>query len=125
MRMSILGITDPSLIPKMLILMVFQVFAAIVFMLFAALFIMRHIAIWILVILSPIAFVASILPRTSGLFKMWWTQFFQWSIIGVFAAFFLWLGDHIISIAAQGKLVAPAPPGSGAFGSGFVTGVLN
>ncbi|MDO8654891.1 MAG: hypothetical protein Q7R48_00440, partial [bacterium] len=112
-----------SLIPKVLALMIFQVAAAVIFMLFAALFIMRKIAIWILVILSPIAFVASILPKTSGVFKMWWNQFFQWSIIGVFAAFFLWLGDHIISIAAQGKLVAPAPPGGGV--SGAFTGIIN
>src|SRR3989344_6105840 len=76
---------------KMLLIGIFEIFAAIVFFLFAALFIIRRIAIWILVILSPIAFVASVLPGTAGLFKMWWSQFFQWSIIGIFAAFFLWL----------------------------------
>src|SRR3989344_2676112 len=95
---------------KILLIGMFEIFAAIVFFLFAALFIVRRIAIWILVILSPIAFVASVLPGTAGLFKMWWSQFFQWSIIGIFAAFFLWLGDQIISVAASGTLVAQAPP---------------
>lgn len=108
-----------TFIPKIILIGIFEVFAAVVFLLFAALFIIRRIAIWILVILSPIAFVASILPRTSGLFKTWWNQFFQWSIIGVFAAFFLWLGDQIIGIASQGTLVAPAPPGGEGVGSGL------
>ena len=112
-----------GLVFKILVVIIFDIFAALVFFLFAALFIMRRIAIWLLVILSPIAFVAAVLPRTSGLFKMWWNQFFQWSIIGIFAAFFLWLGDQIISVAAQGQLVAPAPPGGGI--TGFPTSILN
>ncbi len=113
-----------SFIPKILLIGIFEVFAAIVFFLFAALFIVRRLAIWLLVILSPIAFVASILPKTNKLFDMWWNQFFQWSIIGVFAAFFLWLGDQIIGIAAQGTLIAPAAPSGGGIG-GALTGTLN
>ncbi|MBI4123092.1 MAG: hypothetical protein HY458_01870 [Parcubacteria group bacterium] len=117
------NIFDISLIFQLLAVMAFQVFAAIIFMLFAALFIVRRIAIWILVILSPIAFAAFILPRTRGLFNWWWNQFFQWSIIGIFAAFFLWLGDHIISLAARGEIAASVPSGGGVYG--FVAGILN
>lgn len=93
---------------KILIIMSFMMFAAVIFLLFALLFVIRRVAIWILVILSPIAFVAYILPATRPFFRMWWTQFTQWTIIGVFAAFFLWLGDQMIGLAAGGGLTATA-----------------
>ena len=106
-------------IPKVIIIAIFMLFAALVFFLFAILFIMRRIAIWILVILSPIAFVAYILPATRGFAKFWWSQFINWGILGVFAAFFLWLGDHMIGMAASGNLV-------GSTGDpGFIASLLN
>ncbi|MCH8741358.1 hypothetical protein IH779_00370 [Patescibacteria group bacterium] len=86
---------------KVIIMTAYNVFASIIFLLFALLFIIRRVAIWILVILSPLAFVAYILPATRGFFTFWWHQFWQWTIIGVSAAFFLWLGDHMIEIAAR------------------------
>jgi len=60
------------------------------------LFFLRYIAIWVLVILSPIAFVCYILPNTRSVWSQWWQQFFQWSFIGVIAAFFLYLADHMM-----------------------------
>lgn len=98
---------------KITIIWIFYLLASIIYLLFAFLFIMRRIAIWMLVIFSPIAFVAYILPFTRGLFRTWWHQFIQWSIIGVFCAFFLYLGDHIIGLAGTGAFVGSAPGGFG------------
>lgn len=98
---------------KIMIIWIFFILAAIIFLLFAFLFIVRRIAIWMLVILSPLAFVAWILPGTRGYWSMWWNQFLQWSIIGVFAAFFLYLGDHMIGMAASGNFTGSAPEGFG------------
>lgn len=86
---------------KVLIMAYYNIFAGIIFLLFAILFIIRRVAIWMLVILSPLAFVAYILPATRGFWRMWWHQFWQWTIIGVFAAFFLWLGDWMIHFASM------------------------
>lgn len=61
------------------------------FLLFAGLFLLRYVAIWLLVILSPLAFVALILPGTRKFWQQWWNQFIQWSIIGIPMAFFLYL----------------------------------
>ena len=64
---------------------------AFAFFLFVALFLMRYLALWVLVILSPIAFICLILPATKKFWTLWWNNFFQWTIIGIPCAFFLWL----------------------------------
>ena len=112
-----------SFVFKIVIIGWFMMFAALVFFLFAILFIMRRVVIWLLVILSPLAFVAYILPATRSFARMWWNQFVQWTIIGVFAAFFLWLGDQMIGLAAQGGLTGDVPS-SGPGGLG-VAGIFN
>lgn len=84
-----------------IILMGFNLMATIVYALFAFLFIFRYLAIWTLVILSPFAFASYILPATRQVWTMWWKQFIQWSIFGIIAAFFLYLGDHFIRIASS------------------------
>jgi len=98
---------------KIMAIWIFYTLAAIIFYLFAFLFIARRIVIWMLVIFSPLAFVAWILPGTRRYWSMWWNQFLQWSIIGVFAAFFLYLGDHMIGMAASGNFTGSAPEGFG------------
>ncbi len=80
-----------------LVVSVFAFFLALAFFLFAAIFIFRYIAIWVLVILSPLAFACYILPSTRNLWKQWWNQFLQWSFIGVTAGFFLYLATLLIT----------------------------
>lgn len=88
---------------------------AFAFLLFAGLFIVRYLAIWILVILSPIAFVLWIVPgKPRDFWKMWWDQLINWSIIGIPIAFFLYLAlgsFSAISTAFQARLSGPLPPG--------------
>jgi hypothetical protein len=83
--------------------LIFNIFCAYIFILFIALFIMRYIMLWILVIISPIAFVSYILPMTRNggsilNWKEWWHQLVQWSIIGIIAGFFLYLGFTMIGL---------------------------
>jgi len=102
-----------SFIIKIFIILLFYTLTSLILLLYAFLFILRRIAIWTLVIFSPLAFVSYILPATRRLWSMWWNQFIQWSIIGIFAAFFLYLGDHIIGLAATGAFIGKAPGGLG------------
>jgi len=88
---------------QVLILIVFNWFAGFIFILFSLLFTMRYIMLWILVILSPIAFVSYILPvtrrgRTLLNWRTWWEQLIAWSVIGIIAGFFLYLGFTMISM---------------------------
>jgi hypothetical protein len=90
-----------------LVLAVFNWFLALALMLFAAVFLIRYIAIWILVILSPLAFACYILPATKKYWTLWWSQFLQWSFIGAIAGFFLYLGEQVASLAPS----ISSPPG--------------
>ena len=88
----------------------FNLIGAAVFFLFAFLFLFRYIAIWILVILSPLAFACYVLPATRNVFNMWWKQFIQWSIIGAVASFFLYLANILMNqVLTENAVVVPDP----------------
>ena len=74
----------------------FNFIAGIMYLLFAMLFIFRYVALWTFVILSPIAFFCYILPATKPYFNMWWKHFIQWCLIGINAAFFIYLADQLL-----------------------------
>lgn len=115
-----LNIFDPeswfSFFFKLVFMALWVIIASIIFLLYAMLFLMRRVVIWILVILSPLAFVAWILPATRSFFNRWWGQFWQWTIIGISAAFFLWLSEWMIKFAQTGgEFVAQASGPVGQF----------
>jgi len=87
---------ENTLAALMLVIMDLIVFA-ILFM-YTLLFLVRYVAIWVLVILSPLAFACYILPATRKFFSQWWDQLLQWCIIGIIGAFFLYLGTHLFKI---------------------------
>jgi hypothetical protein len=62
-----------------------------VLFLYVLLYICRYVAIWIIVILSPIAFVCLVHPKTKSMWNMWVNQLIQWSFVGVTGGFFLYL----------------------------------
>lgn len=51
----------------------------------------RVIALWVLIVLSPIAFVLSVLPQTKSYASQWWSEFGKNVITGPVLIFFLWL----------------------------------
>lgn len=84
----------------------FNIGAAIIFFLFSALFFFRYIALWILIIMSPIVFFCYAIPITRSAWSMWWNQFFQWCIIGVPAAFFIYLSNFLMEKVSDGTLTS-------------------
>jgi hypothetical protein len=93
------GITEDMLVPVALLLMQAFINVIMIFVLFlyALLYICRYIAIWIIVIFSPIAFVCMIHPTTQKLWKDWFKQLMQWSLVGATGAFFLYLSLKVNS----------------------------
>ena len=91
--------TQISLLSYLFMLAWFNFFLMLALFLFAAIFLIRYIAIWILVILSPLAFACYILPATKKYWTLWWSQFLQWSFIGAIAGFFLYLGEQIAALS--------------------------
>jgi hypothetical protein len=122
------AITQASLAPlevamSLMALSISNIVIFLVLFLFAFIFIARYIAIWILVILSPIAFAFRILPITKKYWDMWWTQFIQWTTIGLTAGFFLFLAGKFTSMIGEtAGIIHQVSPGK--VGSVFLPSIV-
>jgi len=99
----------------------FGMVAFITYLLYALLFIARYVFLWILIIFSPIAFVSNVFPENDNVkkffpsffyWKEWWSQFIQWSVVGIYAAFFLALANKLMYVMASGKAITSTPSGA-------------
>lgn len=79
----------------------FFFFGSFIFGILALLFFLRVLAFWLLLIVSPIAFICYILPATKKYWNMWWRQLIQWALVGVFASFFLYLSLVFLDAATN------------------------
>jgi hypothetical protein len=115
---------DNPVIPVAYLL--FAIFSSIIYFLYAFIFIARHIVLWVLVIVSPIAFASKVFPEGKYIAKIfpsitywdeWWNQFLQWTVIGIPAAFSLYLSEKIMF---SGSLVSTPPGQLGGLGDLFI-----
>jgi hypothetical protein len=92
------GLTaDPAIaLAKGLLLVVFNFVAMFIYLIFAFLFAMRYVILWLLIIISPLAFLLWIFPFGQKHFQRWWKEFINWSIIGIPAALVIYLSDKLI-----------------------------
>ena len=86
---------------KPIMALAFNAFATLVILILAALFLARYLFLWLLTILSPLAFFCNILPQTQRVWRMWWEQFIQWCFVGVGASFFLYLAQRMIALRSS------------------------
>ncbi|MDD5750107.1 MAG: hypothetical protein PHU56_00420 [Candidatus Pacebacteria bacterium] len=90
--------TDKYVLLNTVMLIFFGIGSAMILFLYVLLLLVRAIRIWILVILSPVAFFARIFGKTEKYFSMWWNDFIQWALIlPVSLGFFLYLGQQILA----------------------------
>lgn len=90
---------------KLISMTIFNFFIFFILLLYAVLILGRIVALWILVILSPLAFVCYVFPFTKNIWQMWWKNFSQWCIIGIPAGLFLYIGSQMM----EGIITTPAP----------------
>ncbi|MBI2462949.1 MAG: hypothetical protein HYV65_01790 [Candidatus Spechtbacteria bacterium] len=76
---------------------IFHILSIAAFVAMSLLILIRILAVWILVIISPLAFVAYILPETRKYFSQWWGNFFQWAILPIPLGLFYWLAARFIA----------------------------
>lgn len=94
----------------------FIVFAAI-----AVYLVIRMVVLWVLLMLSPVAYVARILPVTQGIAKTWWDNFIKYAFFTPIIAFFLNLTAVISASFAKNPVLqsiqssAAGSTNSGAF----------
>lgn len=56
----------------------------------------RMLTLWVLIILSPLAFVLSVVPQTSKYATQWWSEFGNHVVVGPAIVFFLWLAFAVV-----------------------------
>lgn len=94
-------------------------FAAILVSMLAAyliMLLMRMVTLWVLIVLSPLAFLTSLLPQSQKFASEWWTEFSNNVLSGPVVVFFLWLafvtvGDGAIHDTVKQGSVAPLDTG--------------
>lgn len=69
----------------------------------------RIVGLWVLIILSPLAFVLNVIPQGQSYAKQWWSQFSNNVIVGPVLAFFLWLSFAVAGGANVHNEFASAP----------------
>lgn len=107
---------DPNNLWKTFIYVLAEFAGAVVIFILAFLFIIRNYIIMFLVALSPLAFMATVLPETKTVFKQWTSWFFKWTFMPIVSLFWLWLGGMWYS---SGLGVTKPEPG-GDFNAYFV-----
>lgn len=76
---------------------VFLLGIAFVFSMLALMLLYRIVILWVLMILSPLAFLAAILPATRKYWEKWVRDLIRWSIFGPIAVFFIWLSTYLVA----------------------------
>jgi hypothetical protein len=71
--------------------LVFSAMMLMVMLAFLFLIVARMAMLWVLIVLSPLAFVLNVLPQTEKYASEWWGQFGSNVVSGPVIAFFLWL----------------------------------
>lgn len=93
------------------ILFIFSIVASVIMFLYSLLFMARTVILWILVIVSPIAFATKVFPQSKYIKKIfpsitywddWWESFIQWAVIGIPAAISLYLSMYLTAGASAG-----------------------
>ncbi len=67
--------------------------------------VVRMIFLWIYIIISPLAYIASILPSTNSMSSKWWSNFTSYVMTGPLLAFFIWLSlSTLMSISSSNPM---------------------
>jgi hypothetical protein len=125
-KMSGLSVAD---LPTLIVLCLFCIFAAAVYFIFALLFLARIVMLWILIIVSPIAFAEKVMPDEVRNFTRhilpgmmswdeWWNQFLQWCFVGIPASFSIWLSNILMQAMSADTNFFSTPSGDTMVGLG-------
>ncbi|MBT4349467.1 hypothetical protein HOD19_01655 [bacterium] len=89
-------IHEADIVVAYLLAGIFLIVTCIVVFAFIILLVARIVVLWILVVMSPLAFFANSFPATKKYFDQWLSAFSKELIVGPVLAFFLWLSFTIV-----------------------------
>jgi len=107
------GKTVSELISKIISMMGIIIFGLILMVtlwMYQALLIIRIVGLWILLILSPAAFLLGVLPKTEQYFKDWFEKLTSYAFLGPILVFFLWLAQEVAKKLDKKKDIFQNPP---------------
>lgn len=78
---------------------IFVMIGGVMLLVLSYLFFIRLWLIYFLVALSPLAFMATVLPQTKTVFTQWMSNFAKWVFLPVVSIFWIWLGNKWVSVA--------------------------
>lgn len=85
------AMTYANIFASSIMIMIFSFAAMVIIGAYLVVLMGRVVALWILIILSPLAFVLGVIPKFQSYASEWWQQFTNNVISGPVLAFFLWL----------------------------------
>jgi hypothetical protein len=74
---------------------IFMFMYAVALIVIAVYLVIRIVALWLIVIISPLAFLAMAVPDFKKMSSQWWDALFKYSYVGPAMAFFLWLSTRL------------------------------
>lgn len=89
--------------------MIYVLVATVVICVILFVLVMRMIMIWIYVVLSPMAWLLSVLPATQQYANQWWKQFAETVASGPILAFFIWLSFASVTLGTSGEQILNTP----------------
>jgi len=99
------GVSTMSVVGSFILAVLYLVIAGVVITVILFILVMRVIMIWIYVVLSPLAWLLSVLPATQKYASQWWKQFAETVASGPILAFFIWLSFVSVAVSPDGKSI--------------------
>ncbi len=98
-------ITQLSIAVTLLIGIFMMATLCIVTLAYVVMFLVRIVALWVLTVLSPLAYLLAAFPDTAEYAQRWWKEFWKYASIGPVLAFFLWLALTITQGGNTSELI--------------------
>ncbi|MFA5021866.1 MAG: DMT family transporter [Patescibacteria group bacterium] len=98
------GISPTAIVVSGILAVFLLLVACIVIFTMMTVIIMRMIMLWMLVVLSPLPYILSAIPKAERYAQQWWQEFSKYVIVGPILAFFLWLTFAVASTDREGSI---------------------
>jgi len=125
------AVTMGALFVTIIASIVMMIVALVITLAICVVLFVRIIALWILIILSPLAYALRILPNTQGIASTYWKEFGRYVVTGPVLAFFLWLslailvGTNQVAGDSSFKTIIDSYKKDSGFMNTFVTSIFN
>jgi hypothetical protein len=122
------GIGPTQIVASQVFGLILLSIACIVILSYTLVLFFRIVQLWVLIILSPIAYVLAAFPEGMNYARRWWQEFTRTVVVGPVVAFFLWLAlitSNSPEEMGSSLLTLPKAEGASGFFSGFLNALIN